>query len=526
MKQQSLNLFLIKKKYNDFAECLKEDEAIQEFEMKEGFVRDFAFYFKSTRPKALPWLSFVKNFSEFDKNLEEQLGIYAAGILFIRAEQRIFALAFGGGRHLLEPGVYESDFGLKVALNSVDHKKLRSLDAHNLEGSVLMKRMQVLNKSGLEAFGINIEKDLLNALVGKPRDEEFGTLVSGRQSLVLITKILASQLKDKCSEAYEYYSSDEYKKQFSWVDDLRPINDPTLKETLDNELIEKINDQDLSVRIFPPDIMDFQKITEFRYSFQSSGSESFFDLEIEELYDNKDDDVWTVENLKKIKLMGREQGTSSWNVDWRLYDCLSTELTYKKSTYILHLSEWYMVSDSLARSVRNHTKRIYVSSHNLPKYNKSKTEGEYCKSLHNQEINSERFVLFDRKLVKVEEANTAVEPCDLYSLDRKIYHLKKGHRSSSLSHLFSQGYVSAVCLIDSQKFRDHFNHKIAAVNGRHKIANVPDPSQYCIYYGIMSPSSKPIEEVLPFFSQLTLRQISKELKRLRYTVKLIKIDQL
>jgi uncharacterized protein (TIGR04141 family) len=63
----------------------------------------------------------------------------AKGLLLVRVSKGganyIFAVMFGFGRFLLRDGVIEERFGLKVVLNSVSHRNLRSIDRTSL-GSV------------------------------------------------------------------------------------------------------------------------------------------------------------------------------------------------------------------------------------------------------------------------------------------------------------------------------------------------------------------------------------------------------
>ena len=49
-------------------------------------------------------------------------------LIFLPVEQRCFALSFGHVYHNLKDESYEYDFGLRVTLNSVDPKKLKSTD--------------------------------------------------------------------------------------------------------------------------------------------------------------------------------------------------------------------------------------------------------------------------------------------------------------------------------------------------------------------------------------------------------------
>src|SRR5258706_610035 len=41
----------------------------------------------------------------------------SSALFFVEAADRLFALSFGHGRHLLRPGCWEERFGLRVALN-------------------------------------------------------------------------------------------------------------------------------------------------------------------------------------------------------------------------------------------------------------------------------------------------------------------------------------------------------------------------------------------------------------------------
>lgn len=94
-----------------------------------------------------------------------------------------FAVIFGYGRHLLKPDVIEDRFGLKVVLNSVDHKNLRSLDKTSLGSVPKQTREQMSRESEVADFGIDIEQDLISSVTGKSRIADLGTTISGRDAL-------------------------------------------------------------------------------------------------------------------------------------------------------------------------------------------------------------------------------------------------------------------------------------------------------------------------------------------------------
>ena len=75
------------------------------------------------------WLKdfFLGELSDFKLFTAGAKGLLLVSIPY-KGKLRIFAVVFGHGRHLLNDGVTEERFGLKVVLNSVDPKNLRSID--------------------------------------------------------------------------------------------------------------------------------------------------------------------------------------------------------------------------------------------------------------------------------------------------------------------------------------------------------------------------------------------------------------
>src|SRR5271157_772370 len=72
------------------------------------------------------WLSF---FAGSVPSLPQRiLNVNSSAILVVGRQQKRFAIAFGFGRHLLASGSWEEDFGLRTTLNSVDRKRIRSID--------------------------------------------------------------------------------------------------------------------------------------------------------------------------------------------------------------------------------------------------------------------------------------------------------------------------------------------------------------------------------------------------------------
>ncbi|MCC6802309.1 MAG: TIGR04141 family sporadically distributed protein, partial [Anaerolineae bacterium] len=96
-------------------------------------------------------------------------------------------------------------------------------------------------------------------------------------------------------------------------------------------------------------------------------------------------------------------------------------------------------------------------------------------------------------------------------------------RSSTLSHLFSQGMVSAILLNDYPEYR----HKIIDLlpeDWRSIIDPLDlDKSAITFVYAISSNKDEPLSKSLPFFSKVSLRQHKKEIERMGFKVTLCRI---
>lgn len=100
--------------------------------------------------------------------------------------------------------------------------------------------------------------------------------------------------------------------------------------------------------------------------------------------------------------------------------------------------------------------------------------------------------------------------------------MKLYRSSSTLSHLFSQGFVSAEAFIKDPLYREKLNPKLPPSIRLTDTKARPNPSKYSIVYAIATEKKIPNE--LPFFSKITLKNSLKTLRALDYGVFLAKID--
>ncbi len=84
--------------------------------------------------------------------------------------KHIVAYTFGTAHHAIDEDLFESSFGLRVALNSIANTDLRNIDVATLDTSTLRKRLQASKATDVGDFGIDYNQDLLRLASGRGKD--------------------------------------------------------------------------------------------------------------------------------------------------------------------------------------------------------------------------------------------------------------------------------------------------------------------------------------------------------------------
>jgi len=184
---------------------------------------------------------------------------------------------------------------------------------------------------------------------------------------------------------------------------------------------------------------------------------------------------------------------------WSLYNCINIEFNIDNKTFIKHSGSWFEVDNNYVEKVNKFISNIPNSEVVLPPFLEEYTTQE-CYNKIVAEI-GEDIVCMDRKFVYIE--NSKFEFCDLLSKDKYIIHVKPWTRSATISHLFSQGRVSADIVFSDESITQQINDSIKEAGGMEAyFINQNDNNlQYKIVFAIIYEWNKTMAERLPFFSK-------------------------
>ena len=278
------------------------------------------------------------------------------------------------------PSRIQRNFGLKATLNAVyadgipddETNRIRSVTAKTVFHNTLHTKRQTDADALFEAFGVDAGTDFLKKVSGKPFDENLGSIMTGADSVTVLTNESIHGLDQLCLQLQGFSAGDEYKEQFEWIDKIKSVTD----EQLRNDLLQ-----------------------------------------------------------------------------------LVASLIRKETVEELALTIPKILKPNFMAALDKEIKSIDESTADLPPSPGDKPEGEYNEDAANH---SNEHLLLDKKSVRIPSKTSPIEICDVLTADKKMIHVKRKLSSSSLSHLFSQGFVSGDLLVTSAEYRDACVKKIDA----------------------------------------------------------------
>ncbi|MGY0557639.1 DUF6119 family protein [Lysobacter sp. A421] len=461
------------------------------------------------------WRSFI---AEGAGDVPEEIFTGGAGaVIFVPVGTRKMAVCFGHVHLALDDEAFERQFGLKVTLNTVPRGNLRTLDLATPDAVTFQKRVQASKESDLQAFGVDMLRDLARVAGGRPRKSSFAKLVAGKDSLAITCDVDANTLQAKCAEILTAYKEKAYQKEFAWVDNMRGVSEKDTVNELDGKLFQAINDLrdggTVELHMAPPEIVSYTEGSELHYNGFGSHGTVFHSLSIEDYVSELERcgfDKGIVDIKEKHRIKAKSEGQDEFAEKWRVYDCFVFEANLgsgsSKTDYVLFAGEWYRVDKKFKARVE----KFFDAIPKVTIIGKTTCINEQ-KLIADIEATRTDLLKLDQTKINPEGVRYAnLEPCDFFSDKKEFIHLKDGHSSGPISHLWSQGVVSAEAFVSDADFRKKLRAKVRSM-GRGFERLLPKSTErvvredYRVVYGIMRKPYVDGTLGLPFFSKVSLQ---------------------
>ena len=507
-KTVKINAYLLKDDY-ELGDPIISDGKMSETNVEIENSGPGLLYITQSPSHAPNWAWFL---SPIDADAIEKLRVASVSVvLIVMAENRYFAVCFGHGYAHIDKKYAEARFGLRTCLNVVDPETIRFLDKRTFDSLGKLSHEQSTRPVTVSEFGLEVDKDLLRSIVGKPKDERFGNRIAGRDSVGVRIPITVSQLPNFLRRCYRESKKDTYRENFAFIDNIAEISDPQLLERLNDKLVDEINQGSLSkVWMAVPDIIKWETSAGFKYA-TAKNDQIQDDIRLTDflLRWEYNGDL-SIEGLKKRHVYQFDNDETTVIGKWSAHYCLYAEVSLDDKIYILTEGSWYSVFDDFVQSVQEEIDAIPPFGKELSIW------GDEHEQHYNQRVSEQsdgHFALMDRKQINHGGGSSSIEFCDLLSAEKEIIHVKNYSGSSVLSHLFHQGTVSAFLTAGDLAFRRKVNDELP---DSHKVPEdgTFQTSDYEVVYAVGTRT--PMTFDLPFFSKVSLRNSVRQLRVSQY----------
>ncbi len=499
-KKNKLAVYLIKQEFQNFGDIIKYCENDKTLDDNTSV---YLGYSKNTKPH---WATnFLKDFVDTGSLFVANARAVVLKRVNIENEQfRIFAIVMGYGKNMLNDDVIEERFGLKVALNSIKHDSLRRINKTNIGGNQKLSYEQLPLKSKINDFGLDINRDLVSHITGETNTFVKGT-ISGSDALFCSAEVDIGNIGEFLIKVYKQYKSDKYKENFAWIDQIQDIKSSREKEKLNNFLIESINNNSNLFWMAAPELVDWENIRGYKYH----GKKIFDDIDINEVKESLSKPLTSIEQLKSKKIVVISSLDDSKSMTWNSLKCIYGECSIDGQAYCINAGKWYYMDKSFVEDINAEYESTIISQIDFQeRTSKHDSEGQYTIDFANN--NHSKFLAMDKKNIMHGGGHSSIELCDLISSSQELIHLKPYSGSSTLSHLFNQGVVSAELLIADEDFLKKANDKIVEQRSGGEF-QISDAKKVKIVFGIISKDMNSLPKI-PFFSKVAFKYAKSRLR--------------
>lgn len=452
-------------------------------------------------------------------------------VIFLPVGRRWFAVCFGYGSGVLEWDSVESNFGLRVAARRFQPDDVTEFRSRRIDASARTQSVQVPVGTGLKELGIEFEGEFVRKLSGRLEttgiNDVDGSVVAGDSiafktstDLYTVQSILSQMLTDVTNSAA--------REEFQFVDSLEPLRSgEQISKDLDDRLAAELLQQPVSAAPYVTHILEFAPPDDVRIEevddilVVNGGKNAVMELFTIEALRTALNEVGVrrgVAFLKSVRLLARGADADELSQLLPLRNWLVYEVGDATARYVLTLGRWFRLQEEYSKKLNADLQKIedVTANINLPDTTAIEHEAPY----NARAAAAPDLVLMDLVKIKTEDG-TVVEACDILHRAGNLIHVKRYNGSQTLSHLFSQGAVSAELLNGDSVMKDDFIAEVVSKDPSFK--STAEAAPVIVTYAIAITDNYNLPLDLPTFSKVNLRDFAKRLSRMKVKPTLARI---
>jgi len=456
-----------------------------------------------------------------DGDIEIQDNVSSSAVLVFKVSEKFMSISFGYGSSLLDKDKIVTDFGTVVTGKELNESNLLSMDSIEISDTTTKSNKALIGvASNSGHVFLKSQSEFARGAKGLRKHGAIETMLEGKgETLVFSRKMKLEDIISDLKSFLDIYN-DTHKKMKEWASRFTEITNSSERKTLDKKLSESLLSEQVSEQEFAicwPDDTDIES-----YEFEGFKADPDIEpLQLASIYQNSLNQNWNdkqvLSALKRHKLKITLQDGSKQRRS--IYKCLIMEVTYNQSKYILMYGIWYKADKDFYQEIHEKFQKIInnsVTSFLFPKWPEKTKEDEYnddlTTSINSNGVKAEQI---HKNLAKKKQYNTTgIEIADILTENNEFVHVKNGHSSSVLSHLFFQGDNSAKLIASDPGIVADINREIKTFQYKET-----QNSNITIVYGIRRKKHN-----LPFFSMISCVETEQSLREKGFKVAVKYID--
>ncbi|MEP3196583.1 MAG: TIGR04141 family sporadically distributed protein [Lentilitoribacter sp.] len=345
-KTKTYSLYLVKEELEDSSGVLTDrakdrivSKSVHELNA-ENRLGEKAVCFVFQNPLNEP--SWIQDLKEVFDDVQLIRNRSSSALVIFKASGRIFVSTFGSAWQYINDRAIESDFGLKVTINSLEDGRVKRIDSSHL-GEAMKGVSQSAFQRDIQSFGIDEALDQVRRITGRLQKSEFAKNLSGATSLKISREMSFDELGEIAIESLNRYYSDFYKStSFHIIDKIRPITDRSLIDELDNSAADQIRSGTDSFELSMPGWSEDDVVY---FGINGSGlQERFPDLLLShyrEAMQKKLADLDSDTILNKHGIVAEFNNDIAAKKRWSIKKALIGSINYQGGMYAISEGEWY-----------------------------------------------------------------------------------------------------------------------------------------------------------------------------------------
>lgn len=536
-KTKTYSLYLVKKSTDKFEEIFTKTAREQ---IRAGHVtvqessrlsEKSAIYIFGPKRSIPKWLNDMK---EVFDDLPPITNTSSCAVVVFKHVDRIFATTFSYGWQYIDEAKVEADFGLKVAVNSLDDTKVKRVDRDHL-GEAMKGVSRSAFQRDFQAFGLDEALDLVGQIYGNTNKDDFANALAGSKSLKATKEMNVLDLPSLAEQALIRFGAHDYKKTgFQIIDRVQSIPDKELRDKLDSNAVDSIKNGEDNFELSMPGWSENDVVN---YGFYGLGLRRRFpDL----LMSNYRDALGSkVEILSVEDITSRHGIVAEFNNDflttkkWSIKKALIGSIVLDDGLYAANEGRWYRLDEQFKESINANFRSLIVEWDTEPETIIQKVTEDGKKTSFESELeynkrcadSYEQICLDQEILVVPPTPHGKFEACDLLDIGTKrLIHVKKSpRRSSVLSHFFKQGGNSAKLLKLYPETRSVMIEKVRNLKGDEAADRLEtflgdSMSGWTVEFHIIDAPRGDGKFNIPFFSRITLIDEARSLRGMEFKV--------